>query len=210
VSVAGVLLAAGAGRRFGGPKALIADGGELLVERGVRLLVMSGCTPVLAVIGAAADEVVRRARLDEVDVVVNHEWDEGIGSSLRAGLLELGGRPEVGAAVVALCDQPRVSPEAVIRLVAAWREGSPIAVAAFGGEPRNPVLLDRSVWPGVADLAVGDVGARAFLRRHPELVTMVECADVASAGDVDTPADLTLLSDQPERGTACNSRTPSP
>ncbi len=199
-----MLLAAGGGQRFGGPKALIEHDGELLVERGARLLLRSGCTPVVAVIGAGAGEVVRRARLGAADVVVNPDWEEGIGSSLRAGLKALSGRSGIGAAVVALCDQPRVGPDAVGRLIAAWQGGSPVAVASFDGRPRNPVLLDRSVWGDVADLAEGDAGARRFLRAHPDLVTTVECGDVASAEDIDTPDDLVLLSEEPERGTTCN------
>ena len=204
MTVAGILLAAGGGRRFGGPKALIEHDGQLLVERGARLLLRSGCTPVVAVVGAGADEVVRRARLDPADVVVNPDWKEGIGSSLRAGLKALADRSGVEAAVVALCDQPRVGPDAVGRLVAAWGGGSPVAVATFGGRPRNPVLLDRRLWADVAALAQGDTGARAFLRAHPELVTTVECGDVASEADIDTPDDLALLSEEPERGVTCN------
>jgi len=66
------------------------------------------------------------------------------------------------------------------------------------------VLLDRSLWVEVADLARGDVGARDFLRSRPELVTAVECGDVASPADIDTPDDLVLLSEEPERGNPCN------
>jgi CTP:molybdopterin cytidylyltransferase MocA len=204
VTIAGLLLAAGGGRRFGGPKALIEHDGELLVERGVRLLVGGGCSPVVAVIGAAAEEVGRRARLEHATVVVNSGWGEGIGSSLRAGLQHLDTVPAVGSVVVALCDMPLVGPDVIDRLVAAWRNGSPAAVAAYDGEPRNPVLIDRSLWADVTRAARGDVGARGFLRAHPELVTTVECADVASAVDIDTPDDLALLSIATERGTACN------
>jgi CTP:molybdopterin cytidylyltransferase MocA len=204
VTVAGVLLAAGGGRRFGGPKALIEHSGELLVERGVRLLVVSGCSPVVAVLGAAADEVERRAHVEPAIVAVNPGWEEGIGSSVRVGLHTLDAVADVGAAVVALCDQPHVGPAVVERLVAAWEMGAPAAVAAFGGEPRNPVLLDRSLWDDVVRSARGDVGARGFLRTRPDLVTEVECGDIASAADIDTPEDLVLLSDEPQRGTACN------
>jgi nicotine blue oxidoreductase len=203
-SVAGLALAAGGGRRFGSPKALVEHQGELLVERAHRLLGSAGCRPVAVVIGAAAAEVRTRARLDPSDIVVNADWAEGIGSSLRAGLQALSAHDGVGAVVVALCDQPLVQPEAIRRLVDAWRAGAPIAVAAFDGEPRNPVLLDRSLWAGVAELAEGDVGARAFLRLHPELVTPVECGDVASSLDIDMANDLVLLTKYPEEGPPCN------
>jgi nicotine blue oxidoreductase len=204
VTVGGVLLAAGGGRRFGGPKALIEYDGELLIERGVGLLASAGCSPVIAVVGAAADEVLRRSRLDRATVVVNPGWEEGIGSSLRAGLHHLGAELGVDAAVVALCDMPRISPQVIERLLSAWLSGSTAAVATFEGQPRNPVLLDRSLWTDVARSALGDVGARGFLRAHPELVTTVECGDVGSSDDIDTADDLAVLSIATERGTACN------
>jgi nicotine blue oxidoreductase len=204
VSVSGLLLAAGGGRRFGGPKALIEHDGELLIERGVALLGSAGCSPVLSVVGAGADEVLRRARLDRATVVVNAGWEEGIGSSLRAGLQHLDAELGVDAVVVALCDMPRIGHQVIQRLIATWASGSPAAVAAFDGQPRNPVLLDRSLWADVARSAIGDVGARGFLRAHPELVTTVECGDVGSSVDIDTPDDLALLSIATERGTPCN------
>ena len=106
--------------------------------------------------------------------------------------------------VVALCDQPLVEPEAIRRLVAAWHEGARAAVAAFEGEPRNPVLLDRSIWEAVSELARGDVGARAYLRQHPDQVVRVECGDVASSLDIDTASDLALLSRHAEEGHSCS------
>jgi CTP:molybdopterin cytidylyltransferase MocA len=217
--VAGLLLAAGQGSRLGGPKALVELDGELLVERGVRLLCAAGLAPVVVVLGAGASEVLARARLHPAQAVVNKEWQEGIGSSLRVGLSALsgpaggrsepaggpsepaGGLPEPGvvlpagveairAVVVALADQPFVRPMAIRRLVAVWGQGAAAVVATFAGEQRTPVLLDRALWRGVRSLAVGDVGARAFLRTHPELVAAVACDDVGSPFDIDTPEDL--------------------
>jgi nicotine blue oxidoreductase len=94
--------------------------------------------------------------------------------------------------VIALADQPLVGPEAVQRLIAAARAGAAVAVAAYGGAPRNPVLIAREHWAEVARLAVaaGDAGARPFLRAHPGLVTLVECGDTGRPDDIDTPADL--------------------
>ena len=65
-----------------------------------------------------------------------------------------------------------------------------MAVAAYAGKPRNPVLIAREHWAAVTELAAGDTGARPFLRAHPELVTLVECGDTGSPDDVDTPEDL--------------------
>jgi nicotine blue oxidoreductase len=184
MSVAGLVLAAGAGTRFGGPKALVELDGELLVTRAVRLLVDGGCDPVVVVLGACAQQVQDAADLR--DVVVAADWESGLGASLRAGLTALSAQ----ACVVALVDQPLVSPVAVARLRAAWEAGAQAAVATYGGQPRNPVLLDARVWPAVAELAVGDRGARDWLRTHPDEVVAVPCDDVSSAFDVDTQADL--------------------
>lgn len=191
---AGLLLAAGAGRRFGGPKALARLDGELLVERGARVLREGGCGPLVVVLGASAAEVRAAADLRGAEVVVATDWSEGMGASLRAGLAALAPTP-APAAVVALADQPLVGAEAVRRLHGAWAGGARAAVATYGGCPRNPVLLDRSVWAGVAHTARGDVGARGWLRAHPELVEHVACDGTGSPTDVDTPADLAVLTD---------------
>ena len=189
-AVAGVLLAAGQGSRFGRPKALVELDGQTLAERGVTLLRAGGTDPVLIVTGAA--EVELRPE-HQARTVYNGEWRTGMGSSLRAALralTELEADPEIGAVVVALADQPLVGAEAVGRLIAAYRAGAGVAVAAYGGKPRNPVLLAREHWPEVIATATGDQGARAFLRARPELVTLVECGDTGRPDDIDTPADL--------------------
>lgn len=92
--------------------------------------------------------------------------------------------------LIALVDQPGVGAEAVRRLVAAAHSGARVAVATYGGARRNPVLIAREHFDEVAATAVGDTGARAFLRAHPELVTEVPCDDVADPADIDTPDDL--------------------
>jgi len=189
-AVAGVLLAAGQGSRFGRPKALVELDGQTLAERGVTLLRAGGTDPVLIVTGAAQVELRPE---HQARTVYNGEWRTGMGSSLRAALralTELEAGPEIGAVVVALADQPLVGAEAVGRLIAAYRAGADVAVAAYGGKPRNPVLLAREHWPEVIAAATGDQGARAFLHARPELVTLVECGDTGRPDDIDTPADL--------------------
>ena len=188
--VAGVLLAAGEGSRFGRPKALVELDGQTLAERGVTLLRAGGTDPVLIVTGAAQVDL---GPEHQARTVYNREWRTGMGSSLRAALralTELEAGPEVGAVVVALADQPLVGAAAVGRLIAAYQAGAGVAVAAYGGRPRNPVLLAREHWPEVIATATGDQGARAFLRARPELVTLVECGDTGRPDDIDTPADL--------------------
>ena len=192
-----MLLAAGEGSRFGRPKALVELDGQTLAERGVTMLRAGGADPVLLVTGAVPVEL---APERQVRTVHNGEWRTGMGSSLRAALRALAPpdapdpAPEVGAVVVALADQPLVGAEAVTRLIAAYRAGAGVAVAAYAGRPRNPVLLAREHWPEVIAAAAGDQGARAFLRARPDLVTLVECGDTGRPDDIDTPADLDAIS----------------
>jgi CTP:molybdopterin cytidylyltransferase MocA len=187
-SVAGVLLAAGEGSRFGQPKALVELDGQTLAERGVNTLLAGGADPVFVVTGAAPVE------LDGIHTVYNQQWRTGMGSSLRAALRAL--PPDVDAVVVALADQPLVGAEAVARLIAAYRAGAAVAVAAYEGKPRNPVLLAREHWPEVIATAAGDQGARAFLRARPDLVTLIECGDTGRPDDIDTTADLDRIAGQ--------------
>ena len=185
--VAGVLLAAGQGSRFGRPKALVELDGQTLAERGVATLLAGGADPILVVTGAAQ---VALAPEHEVHTVYNGEWRTGMGSSLRAALRSPVLSQDVGAVVVALADQPLVGATAVARLIAAYRSGASVAVAAYDGQPRNPVLLAREHWAEVIATATGDQGARAFRRAPPDLVTLVECGDAGRPDDIDTPADL--------------------
>jgi len=184
--VAGILLAAGSGSRLGRPKALVQIGGEPLARRGACMLRDGGAAPVVVVTGAVAVD------LPGVLIVHNPDWPTGMGSSLAAGLRTV--PDSCAAAVIALVDQPLVTAEAIRRLIAAHRAGAAVAVAAYDGVPRNPVLLAREHWDAVVASAVGDVGARPFLAAHPELVTLVECGDTGRPDDVDTPADLDRVS----------------
>ncbi|NEE02139.1 nucleotidyltransferase family protein [Phytoactinopolyspora halotolerans] len=185
----GLVLAAGEGRRFGTPKALVEVAGERLVDRAVRLLADGGCTPIVVVEGAVGLEVSGHPAGVPIHLVYNPDWQSGMGSSLRAGL-DAVREYEVDAVVVALVDQPWLGPEAVRRLRAARVGGAFVAAATYGGARGNPVLLGREVWADVAALAEGDQGARAFMIRHPELVTAVPCDNTGRPDDVDYPEDL--------------------
>ena len=181
--VAGLILAAGSGSRLGRPKALVELGGERLVDRAVRVLRDGGCDPVVVVSGAAPFEV------DGVAVFANPDWATGMGSSLRVGLTALADS-EAAAVVVSLVDQPDIGPDVVRRVIAAFDAGATVATATYGGKRRNPVLLARGTWAEVARLAEGDAGARPYLAAHADEVTAVECDDLGSPADIDTPDDL--------------------
>jgi nicotine blue oxidoreductase len=182
------VLAAGAGRRYGGPKALVVHQGRLLVERAVDTVRAAGCAPVVVVLGAAGDRVRARADLAGATPVDNPDWDTGMGSSLRTGLAALATTGAV-AAVVLLVDMPGVGPEAVRRVTAAATPDALVMAGYAGGRRGHPVLLGRDHWAGVAEAAHGDVGARPYLRAHAALVRVVPCGDVADDADLDTPPD---------------------
>jgi len=174
--VSGILLAAGAGVRHGGPKALV-DGWLVGALEALR---DGGCDPVLVVLGAAADEA-RSLVPDGVEVVVATDWADGMGASLRAGLTAVE-ETRAEAALVHLVDLPDVG-AAVVRRVLAGAAPGALARAVYRGVPGHPVLLGRAHWRGAAAMATGDQGARAYLRTHA--VDEIECGDLAQGQDVD-------------------------
>ncbi|MFI6438461.1 NTP transferase domain-containing protein [Streptomyces sp. NPDC050759] len=191
--VAGLLLAAGGGRRLGGrPKALLEHRGHPLVEHAVGVLRAAGCTRVHVVLGAAAAVVRERAELGDCVLVENPRWADGMGSSLRAGLDSLTGTT-ARAALVSLVDQPGIGAAAVRRVLAGYEDETSLVSAAYDGVRGHPVLLGAAHWAGITATATGDRGARAYLKEHEDAITLVECADVAEPYDIDTMADLKHL-----------------
>jgi CTP:molybdopterin cytidylyltransferase MocA len=167
--IAAVVLAAGAGTRFGGPKQ------RLLLPRVLERLRQSPVDEIVVVAGAYALDA-PGARI--VDCT---EWERGPGASLRCGLAALG--PETEAAVVVLADGPNLAPEAVERVLAAWRGGAgEVVAAAYGDERSHPVLIGRSAWAEVPD-----EGMRALP------AALVPCDEVGTPGDVDTADDIDRL-----------------
>ena len=183
-TVAAVVLAAGGGRRYGMPKALVTYEGSLLVERAVRTA-RAVCDPVLVVLGAQAVDVWRSADLDGATVLANKDWETGMASSLRTGLDGLRGWPgRVDAALITLVDMPGMTPEA-LALVASHAAPDALAVATYDGVRGHPVLLGREHWAGVIETATGDEGARRYLAGRA--VTEVDCTGLADPTDLDVP-----------------------
>ncbi len=169
---------------MGRPKALVSDLSGPWLTRAVETLRHGGCDRVVVVLGASADEA--RPLLDAYDVtiVVAPDWDEGMGVSLAAGL----GQVLHGAAsrcLVTLVDLPDVGPDVVRRLLDHRDEDDALARATYDGRPGHPVLLGRDHWAGVLATTHGDKGARDYLKLHPP--EEVECGDLATGADVDTP-----------------------
>jgi len=174
---AGAVLAAGEGRRFGGPKAPHEVDGERLVDRAVRILREAGCDPVFVILGAWEGNV------DNALVIVNHGWQEGMASSLRIALKWVNATTEADHALITLVDLPGLSTEAVQRVLQA-PDG--VAVATFHGERGHPVRIPREHFRTLIDTVSGDEGARAFLADRDD-ITFVEVGDVASGLDLDFP-----------------------
>ena len=179
--VVGVLLAAGEGKRFGGPKALARDDdGTSWLLRSVQAL--RPCAEIVVVLGAEAEKAAALLPMS-VSRIRADDWAEGMGASLRAGLAALEGTGH-DAAVVSLVDLPDVDAAVVARLLAAVRGPETLARAAYDGVPGHPVLIGREHWAGVAASATGDRGARDYLAAHDTV--LVECGDLATGADVDS------------------------
>ncbi len=174
-TAAGVVLAAGEGKRFGGPKAPFEYQGERLVDRAVRTLREAGCDPVFVILGAWEGDV------QDALVIVNHGWEEGMGSSLRIALKWVNATTEADHAVITLVDLPGLTAEAITRVIQA---PPGIAVAAYDGVQGHPVRIPREHFRHLIDTVAGDEGARSFLSGRDD-VTYVEVADVANGMDLD-------------------------
>jgi CTP:molybdopterin cytidylyltransferase MocA len=176
--VAGLVLAAGAGTRFGKPKVLAAEGRWLTTA--VAALVGGGCDDVAVVLGAAIVNVPAPAR-----PVIAHDWADGLAASLRAGIAAITPGPAQYAVLLPV-DIPDVGASAVERVLAGARSSAHgIARAVYAGNPGHPVVIGREHWGALVAEARGDEGGRPFLRKHAGAVVEVECSDLASGTDVD-------------------------
>jgi len=188
VRTAGLVLAAGEGRRFGQAKATVVDpDGTSWLRRSATSLLGGGCDRVLVVLGADGDRAVGHVEsLDAVDTVVAEDWADGIGASLSAGLAAAVERTgaEADVLVISLVDLPDVGAEVVARLLAKPGVGRETLVrATYDGRPGHPVVVGRDHWEALAASVSGDRGAAAYLTAHG--ATTVECGDLATGLDVD-------------------------
>lgn len=184
-----VVLAAGGSSRLGRAKQLLPYLGRTLVEYAVRTALASGAAEVVVVVGAEASAVREALRGLKVRIVVNADWALGMGGSIAAGVAALS--PSVEAAVVALGDQPRITP-AHLRTLATrvFETGRPIVASLYEGVLGAPCAFARSEFEGLRGLS-GDLGARRLIRSGGEAVETVEFA--GANVDVDTPEDYQAL-----------------
>jgi len=188
-----VLLAAGGSTRLGTPKQLLPYQGKSLLRRAAESAVASHCRPIVVVLGAHAEECDCELRNLPVSIVINTDWMEGMGASLRLGVKTLLGESTLSldAVIVILCDQPLLTVSTLNALIDAYDTTSSRIVASEYGEIVGvPALFHNSLFPELLNLN-GAQGARQILRRHPHETHKVAFAD--GGIDIDTAADYERL-----------------
>ena len=176
----GLILAAGSGSRMGSPKAIVEINGQRLVDRAVANFHAAGISEVYVVLGAWVGEV------PGAQILINKEWAEGMGSSLRVGLSAIQARPEVDSVLVSLVDLPGMTSAALAAVASSPAE---LAIGSYGGKSGHPVKFSRSHWQGIIDSAIGDQGARGYLKGRGD-IEVIALDSLATGDDVDTPEDL--------------------
>lgn len=188
--VAAVILAAGAGQRFGGLKQLALWHGQPLLTHVVKAVLASQVYEVVVVVGYEAEQIIAfiKARWPELRIVINPYWPQGQSTSMQAGLQAL--HPESAAALFVLADQPRLSAEVINALIQRRRETlAPIIAPTYSGQRGNPVLFDRALFPELMAVT-GDVGGRGLIHKYADQVAWLPFSAEAAPGDVDKREDL--------------------
>lgn len=192
--VAALVLAAGASRRLGQPKQLLMYGGETLLERAIRLASEAGAHPVLTVLGANYEKICASVDLTRTSVpVVNDQWEEGMATSIHAGLKALDDVAPLAAGVLVLtCDQPRLSSEHLRALMDAFvtRAATAIVASTYAGVVGIPAVFPRIAFSALHALR-GDKGARTLLMEPP--CTLITGPFPGGEVDIDLPEDLEQL-----------------
>jgi molybdenum cofactor cytidylyltransferase len=183
--IAGLVLAAGAGERFGGRKQLAELDGRPLLEHALAAMESAPVAERIVVLGAYAAEVLESVNLHGARPIVCAGWSEGIAASLRTGIDAVG--PEIDAVVIPLGDQPHVEARAIAAVIAARGGGAAAVRATYGGVPSHPALIERTLFDTLRGLR-GDIGARDVFSGVP--VTEVPCDGLGDPADVDVPDDL--------------------
>jgi len=184
-----LVLAAGDSSRFGSAKQLVRVAGRPLLHTAVTRAAEVTGNALIVVLGAGAARLAPLLKHSPGSIVINREWREGLGSSIRAGVAKL--PPACNAVMLLLADQAAVTADDLRRLVGTWRKQPQcIAAALYGGVSGAPAIFPRSAFRELCELR-GDVGARALLRRNAARVVRVPMPSAAI--DIDTPEDLLAL-----------------
>jgi molybdenum cofactor cytidylyltransferase len=190
MSVAAIILAAGASSRLGRPKQLVEFRGETLVARAIRLALEAGAEPVIAVLGAEYETIRAAIASTRAQTIRNENWEQGIAGSVHAGLRVVAeSAPDAAGAMILTCDQPRLTAEhlrALLVAFAALREPG-IVASNYASVRGVPAIFPREVFPELYALE-GDRGARALLAR-PSVPVVARDFDGGEI-DIDTPTDL--------------------
>jgi molybdenum cofactor cytidylyltransferase len=189
---ASILLAAGASSRLGRAKQLLSIGGESLLRRTARLAVEAGCSPSLIVLGADAEILKPEVGGGMFEILENPEWQEGMGASIRVAMKSVLMRPKVpGAVLLLVCDQPELSTELLVALIAAHNGRRDAIVAShYGGVVGVPAVFGADYFSELAMLS-GESGARRVISRHLDYVMQVEFE--GGDFDIDLPEDVAKL-----------------
>jgi CTP:molybdopterin cytidylyltransferase MocA len=181
--IAGLILAAGGGTRYGRSPKLLADlDGRPLLEHAIEAQCsVPELESIVVVLGAHSEAILERVDFIRAAPIVCASWREGIAASLRCGSKAL---PDAERVILTLGDEPLMTPEIIARFVAS----APGTRATYNGQPGHPVVLGREQLRGIASIT-GDQGARELLRGGPT----IECAELGARGDVDTPEDLAAI-----------------
>ena len=191
--VAAIVLAAGASRRLGQPKQLLMLGGETLLARVIRRANEAGAVQVFAVLGAQHDKIRSDIALNDADVVINENWEQGIASSIHEGVKAIEeAAPGISGVLILSCDQPRLTAAHLRRLIDGFNaQPEPsIAASSYAGVLGIPAVFPRSLFPDLFALT-GDKGARSLLN-HPPCPLIAEPFEGGEV-DIDLPADLGVL-----------------
>jgi CTP:molybdopterin cytidylyltransferase MocA len=189
--VAAVVLAAGEGRRMGGPKALLRIGGESFLARVASLLAAASADPVVVVLGCEAERVRAEAGIPPgVAVVENRTWRHGMLESIWRGL-EAAEAAGAAAVLIHPVDHPLVEADTIARVYRALRAGATIAVPTFDGRRGHPGGFAAAAWPALRAVSPAR-GARGVLADHPDWIVHVEGGPGCVAG-IDTPDDYRRL-----------------
>jgi len=186
--IGAIILAGGEGKRMGAVKPLLDIHGMPAIARMIGAVRAAGVEGIIVVLGHAADAVRGGVDLSGCRVVVNPDYKSGMASSLRAGIAAL--PADARGFLILHSDMPYISPETIEAVTAVARTGARIVAPTYRGKRGFPVYIDRACCPGLIATLEGNVGARAYIAAHPELLVEIPVEDPGAVTDLDTPEDL--------------------